>query len=131
MDLSSGLSGIFDFLFFGERGNRGRDWEGTNVNCGFERSASYQQVTSKLEGARWGIKVEFGGFIGGFVKIFFTKGGIKREKEGFWGWEEGRSYIFLKSFEGVEKSSKLYGEMYFWGSGLRREKNRERIGFLG
>lgn len=30
-----------------------------------------------------GIKVEFGGFIGGFGKIFFTKGGIKREKEGF------------------------------------------------
>lgn len=58
-----------------------------NVNWGFERSASYQQVTSKLEGvARWGIKVEFVGFIGGFGKIFFTKGGIKREKEGFWGW---------------------------------------------
>ena len=24
--------------------------------------------------------MEFGGFIGGFGKIFFTKGGIKREK---------------------------------------------------
>lgn len=48
-------------------------------------SASYQQVTSKLEGG-WldgGIKVEFGGFIGEFGKIFFTKWGIKREKEGF------------------------------------------------
>lgn len=34
-----------------------------------------------------GIKVEFGGFIGGFGKIFFTNGGgIKRGKEGFWGW---------------------------------------------
>lgn len=58
-----------------------------NVNWGFERSASCQQVTSKLEGG-WldgGIKVEFGGFIGGFGKIFFTKGGIKREEEGFWG----------------------------------------------
>lgn len=32
--------------------------------------------------------MEFGGFIGGFGKIFFTKGGIKREKEGFWRWEE-------------------------------------------
>lgn len=31
-----------------------------------------------------GIKVEFGGFIGGFGKIFFTNGGIKRGKEGFW-----------------------------------------------
>ena len=51
----------------------------------FWGSASYQQVTSKLEEG-WldgGIKVEFGGFIGGFGKIFFTKGGIKREKEGF------------------------------------------------
>lgn len=63
-----------DFLFLGERGEKGRDWEEVNVNWGFE--------------GRWGIKVEFGGFIGGFGKIFFTKGGIKREKEGFWGWEE-------------------------------------------
>lgn len=71
-----------------------------NVNWGFERSASYQQVTSKLEGvARWGgIKVEFGGFIGGFGKIFFTKGGIKREKEGFWGWEERVNLYFFKIF---------------------------------
>lgn len=54
-------------------------------------SASYQQVTSKLErGGSMGVKVEFGGFIGGFGKIFFTKGGIKREKEGFWGWEGER-----------------------------------------
>ena len=28
--------------------------------------------------------MEFRGFIGGFGKIFFTKGGIKREK-GVWG----------------------------------------------
>lgn len=27
--------------------------------------------------------MEFGGFIGGFGKNFFTKRGIKREKEGF------------------------------------------------
>lgn len=54
-------------------------------------SASYKQVTSKLEGGwldGWGIKVEFGSFIGGFGKIFFTKDGIKREKEGFFWWEE-------------------------------------------
>ena len=45
--------------------------------------------------------MEFGGFIGGFGKIFFTKGGIKREKEGFWG-RDGRAklYFFLKFFEG-------------------------------
>ena len=76
------------FLFFGGQGEKGKEWEGANVNWGFERSASYQQVTSKLEGGglMGRIKVEFGGFIGGFGKIFFTNGGIKREKEGFWGW---------------------------------------------
>ena len=70
-----------NFLFFEERGKRGKGWEEVNVNWGFWGSASYQQVTSKLEEG-WldgGIKVEFGGFIGGFGKIFFTKGGIKRE----------------------------------------------------
>ena len=57
--------------------------------------------------------MEFGGFMGGFGKIFFTKGGIKREKEGFW--RDGRAKLyFLKSFEGVEENSKFYGEMYFW-----------------
>lgn len=74
---------------------------GENVNWGFEGvcklPASYQQVRGG--GSIGGIKVEFGGFIGGFGKIFFTKGGIKREKEGFCGME-GRSYIFFKFFEG-------------------------------
>ena len=90
-----------------------------NVNWGFERSASYQQVTSKLEEG-WldgGIKVEFGGFIGGFGKIFFTKGGIKREKEGFWRDGRAKLYFFLKSFERVEGNSKFYGGMYFWVMG--------------
>lgn len=60
---------------------------GANVNWGFW--------------GRWGIKVEFGGFMGGFGKIFFTKGGIKREKEGFIGWEEGRreNLYFFKNFQ--------------------------------
>ena len=31
---------------------------------------------------------------------------------------EGRSYIFLKSFEGVEENSKFCGGMHFWGSGV-------------
>ena len=52
-----------------------------NVNWGFEGSASYQQVRGG--GSMGRIKVEFGGFIGGFGKIFFTKGGIKREKRVF------------------------------------------------
>lgn len=65
-----------DFLFFWGKGERGREWEGANVNWGFERSASYQQVTSKLEGvARWGIKVEFGGLWAGLGKYFLRKGG--------------------------------------------------------
>ena len=75
--------------------------------------------------------MEFGGFIGGFGKNFFTKGGIKREKEGFWGrWgkrggEGGeRIYIFLKIFKGVEKSSKFYRGMYFWDYGVGREREK-------
>ena len=39
--------------------------------------------------------MEFRGFIGGFGKIFFTKGGIKREKEGFW--EMGRGIIQFRT----------------------------------
>ena len=77
------------------------------------------------------IKVEFGDFMGGFGKIFFTKGGIKREKEGFWGWEEGRreNLYFFKNFQRVENEFEiLWGNVFLelWG-----EKNRERIGFLG
>lgn len=63
--------------------------------------ASYQQVR---EG--WldeGVKVEFGGFISGFGKIFFTKGGIKREKEGFWGWRKKRG-------KGIGKFWVMYGK---------------------
>ena len=62
--------------------------------------------------------MEFGGFIGGFGKIFFTKGGIKREKEGFWRDGRAKFVFFLKSFEGVEENSKFYGEMYFWDYGV-------------
>ncbi len=107
-----------DFLFLGERGEKGRDWEEVNVNWGFEGVCKLPASCQQVRGGGSGIKVEFGGFIGGFGKIFFTKGGIKREKEGFWG-RIGvggkRIYIFLKIFKGVEKSSKLYRGMYFWG----------------
>lgn len=104
-----------------ERGKREREWKEANVNWGFERvcklPASYQQVRERGV-ARWGIKVEFGGFIGGFGKIFFTKGGDKEGKRGFLGGgEEGREerefIFFLKIFKGVGKSSKFYGGMYF------------------
>lgn len=36
-----------------------------------------------------GIKVEFGGFIGGFGKIFFTNGGDKERERGFLGMDWG------------------------------------------
>ena len=42
--------------------------------------------------------MEFGGFIGGFGKIFFTKGGIKREKEGFMGRDGRVNLYFFKIF---------------------------------
>lgn len=74
------------FLFFGERGEGEWEMGEANINWGFEGvcklPASYQQVRGV---ARWGIKVEFGGFIGGFGKNFFTKEGIKRGRESFWG----------------------------------------------
>ena len=44
-----------------------------------------------------GIKVEFGGFIGGFGKIFFyERGGVKREREGYWGCK-GAEIFFVSS----------------------------------
>ena len=56
--------------------------------------------------------MEFGGFIGGFGKIFFTKGGIKREKEGFW--RDGRAKLyFLKSFEGWRRIRNFMGGCIF------------------
>ena len=105
-----------DFFIFWGKGEKGNGFGGGECKLGIrgvcKLPASYQQVR---EGgvARWGIKVEFGGFIGGFGKIFFTRG-IKREKRVLGG---GRIYIFLKIFKEVEKSSKFYGEMYFWGLG--------------
>ena len=56
------------FLFFGERARGGKDFRVANVNWGFL--------------GKRGIKVEFGGFIGGFGKIFFTKGGDKERRDG-------------------------------------------------
>ena len=35
-----------------------------------------------------------------------------------------RSYIFLKFFEGVGKSLKLYGGMYFWDYEVGREREK-------
>ena len=41
---------FFDFFIFWGKGEKRKGFRVTNVNWGFERSASYQQVTSKLEG---------------------------------------------------------------------------------
>ena len=42
--MSSDLRGILFFIFLGKEGKGEREWEGANVNWGFEGSASYQQV---------------------------------------------------------------------------------------
>ena len=55
--------------------------------------------------------MEFGGFIGGFGKIFFTNGGIKREKEGFW--RDGRRKVWVE--EDGEKE---------------RERGKEILGYV-
>lgn len=72
--------------------------------------------------------MEFGGFIGGFGKIFFTKGGIKREKEGFWvGERKGeRIFYFFKNFQrGGEEFEILWGNVFLglWG-GERKKKGK-------
>lgn len=36
---------------------------------------------------------------------------------------------FFRIFKEVEKSSKFYRGMYFWGSGGREREKGERIGF--
>lgn len=102
------------FYFFWEKGKRGKSSGEANVNWGFV-SGLYQR----------GIKVEFGGFIGGFGKIFFTKGGIKREKESFWGWEEGRreNLYFFKNFQrGGEEFETLWRDVFLglWGRKKRK-----------
>ena len=63
--------------------------------------------------------MEFGGFIGGFGKIFFTKGGIKREKEGFREMEGRRENLyFFKNFQrGGGEFEILWGNVFLglWG----------------
>ena len=65
--------------------------------------------------------MEFGGFIGGFGKIFFTKGGIKREKEGFWRRWKGKVIFFLKSFEGWRRIRNFMGKCIFGIMGWREK----------
>ena len=72
-----------------------------------------------------GVKVEFGGFISGFGKIFFTKGGIKREKEGFWGRDGRVNVYFFKNFflGGGGEFEILWGNVFLgYGVGREREK---------
>lgn len=84
------------FLFFGERGKGERELEGANVNWGFERSASYQQVTSKLEEgvARWGDKSGIWRFYRRVWKnIFYERRDKERKRRGF-GDGEGEVIFF-------------------------------------
>lgn len=76
--------------------------------------------------------MEFGGFIGGFGKIFFTKGGIKREKEGFWGDGRVNLYFFNFFLGGGGEFEILWGNVFLglWG-GERKRKIGKGIGFLG
>ena len=66
----------------------GREWEGANVNWGFE--GLYQM----------GDKSGIWRFYRRVWKNIFYEGGIKREKEGVWGRRKGEVIFFLKSFEG-------------------------------
>lgn len=92
-------------------------------------SASYQQVASKLEmvdSIGGGIKVEFGGFIGGFGKIFFYKRRDKERERGFWDGRKGRRrefIFFLKFSKGWRRVRNFIGECIFglWiGKGKRK-----------
>ena len=77
------FAGIFDFFIFLGKGREGK---------GMGRGECKLGIWGGLY--KMGIKVEFGGFIGGFGKIFFTKGGIKRKGMGFWR-DGGRSLYFF------------------------------------
>lgn len=88
-----------DFLFFGERARGEREWEGTNVNWGFKRSASYQQVTSKLEGGgSMGDKSGIRRFYRRVWKNIFYEWGDKERKRGFWGRDGRVNLYFFKIF---------------------------------
>ena len=74
--------------------------------------------------------MEFGGFIGGFGKIFFTKGGVKREKEDFRGWRGKGKFIFFLKFSkgGGEEFEILWGNVFlgFWGGEGERKGGKDR-----
>lgn len=65
----------------GKRGEREREWEGANVNWGFEGSASYQQVRG---GGSMGDKSGIWRFYRRVWKNIFYE---EEDKERFWGWE--------------------------------------------
>ena len=98
--MSSDLSGIFDFFIFWGKGERGKGFRVANVNWGFEGSASYQQVTSKLEGGgSMGDKSGIWRFYRRVWKNIFYE---RRDKERFWG-------VF-----GMEREKKGKGIGGFW-----------------
>lgn len=52
--------------------------------------------------------MEFGGFIGGFGKIFFTKGGIKRGFGMFLGWIDRKEKKGMGEFLGYVWERMIY-----------------------
>ena len=73
------------FLFFGGQGEKGKGFRVANVNWGFEGSASYQQVTSKLEGLDWGDKSGIRRFYRRVWKNIFYERRDKERKRGLLG----------------------------------------------
>lgn len=89
--MSSDLRGILFFIFLGKEGKGEREWEGANVNWGFERSASYQQVRG---GGSMGDKSGIWRFYRRVWKNIFYERRDKERERGFLEME-GRSYIFF------------------------------------
>ena len=73
------------FLFFRERARGEKGFRVANVNWGFERSVSYQQVREGV--ARWGDKSGIWRFYRRVWKNIFYERGDKERERGFIGWE--------------------------------------------
>ena len=74
------------FLFFGEKAREGKGFGVANVNRGFEKSASYQQVTSKLEGGS-SMGENKSGIWRFYRRVWKNIFYEWRDKERFWGME--------------------------------------------
>ena len=89
MDLLSDLSGIFDFLFFWEGGEKRREWEEVNVKEGFEGvcklPVSYKQIKCGGKINPMGNKNGTLRFYGRVCKNIFYEEEDKERERGFLG----------------------------------------------